>query len=121
MLCTNGHNNKSDAAICSICGINTFSNPVIVAKSATATNGMAIASMVLGIVWVWGLGSVMALILGYAAKREIRRTGQNDSGMATAGIVLGWIGVVGLVFFILTVGAFFHAVHNIPTNPQFNQ
>jgi hypothetical protein len=120
VLCTNGHNNKSDAAFCSVCGINTFSNPVIVAKSATATNGMAIASMVLGIVWLWGLGSVVALVLGYAAKREIKRTNQNGSGMATAGIILGWIGVVGLVFFILSVGVFFHAVHNFPTNPQFN-
>ena len=121
MLCTNGHNNESDAAFCSVCGINTFSNPVTVTKSTTSTNGMAIASMVLGIVWLWGLGSVLALVLGYAAKREIKRTNQNGSGMATAGIVLGWIGAVGIVFLLLTAGAFFHFVHNMPTNPQFNQ
>jgi hypothetical protein len=104
-----------------VCGINTFSNPVIVARSTATTNGLAIASLVLGIVWLWGLGSVVALVLGYAAKREIKRTGQNGSGMATAGIVLGWIGVVGLVFLIFSAGLFFHAVHNIPTIPQFNQ
>ncbi len=68
MLCTSGHNNKSDAAFCSVCGINTFSNPVVVAKSTASTNAMAIASMVLGIVWLWGLGSVLALVLGYGER-----------------------------------------------------
>ena len=121
MLCTNGHNNKSDAAFCSVCGINTFSNPVIVTKSTTSTNGVAIASMVLGILWLWGLGSVWSLVLGYAAKRGIKRTNQNGSGMATAGIVLGWIGAAGLLVLLVTAGAFFHVVHNTPTNPQFNQ
>lgn len=57
------------------------------------TNGMAVASMVLGILWLYWLGSILALIFGYVARNQIRVSGEGGGGMATAGIVLGWIGV----------------------------
>ena len=57
------------------------------------TNGMAIASMVLGILWLYWIGSILALVFGYIAKNQIRERGEAGDGMATAGIVLGWIGV----------------------------
>jgi len=72
--------------------------------SSPGTNGFAIASMVLGIVWVWWIGSVLALVFGYVAKSQIRQTGQSGSGMATAGIVLGWIGV-GFLLLTIVLGA----------------
>jgi hypothetical protein len=66
------------------------------------TNGMAIASMVLGILWLYWIGSVLALVFGYVAKSQIRERGEGGDGMATAGIVLGWIGVgilgLGMLF-----------------------
>ena len=74
----------------------------------TSTNGMAIASLVLGILWLYWIGSILALIFGYIAKRQIdesqgRQTGR---GMAIAGIVLGWIGVgVGVIGLILAIVA----------------
>ena len=63
------------------------------------TNGMAIASMVLGILWLYWVGSILALVFGYIARNQIRERGEAGGGMATAGIVLGWIGVgfIGLV------------------------
>lgn len=70
---------------------------------ARQTNGMAIASMVLGIVWVYWIGSILALIFGYLALAEIRRSKQAGEGMAIAGIVLGWIGVGILVIVLLAV------------------
>ncbi len=57
------------------------------------TNGLAIASMVLGILWLYWIGSILALVFGYVAKRQIRERGETGGGMATAGIVLGWVGV----------------------------
>ncbi len=72
--------------------------------ASPGTNGFAIASMVLGIVWVWWIGSILALVFGYVAKSQIRQTGQGGSGMATAGIVLGWIGV-GFLLLIIVLGA----------------
>lgn len=62
------------------------------------TSGLAIGSLVasiLGLTFVPTVGSVVGLVLGYMARREIREkellTGE---GLATAGIVLGWIGVI---------------------------
>jgi Domain of unknown function (DUF4190) len=68
-------------------------------------NCLAIASLVLGILWFYWVGSILALVFGYAAKREIRRdpTRLSGGGMATAGIVLGWIGVAMLVIMIIVV------------------
>ncbi|QXG74290.1 DUF4190 domain-containing protein [Modestobacter sp. L9-4] len=65
------------------------------------TNGMAIASMVLGILWIYWIGSILALVFGYVAKRQIRERGESGGGMATAGIVLGWVGVGFLVVFLV--------------------
>ena len=70
------------------------------------TNGLAVASLLFGIFWLGGIGSLAALILGYRARREIRNSagGQRGSSLATIGIVLGWIGIAALV--IAAVAAF---------------
>ncbi|MGY1826785.1 DUF4190 domain-containing protein [Blastococcus sp. SYSU DS0541] len=65
------------------------------------TNGMAIASLVLGILWLYWIGSILALVFGYLAKRQIQERGEAGGGMATAGIVLGWIGVGFFALFVL--------------------
>jgi hypothetical protein len=80
--------------------------------SQQSTNGLAVASLILGIVWIAGLGSLLALIFGGIAKRQIRESGgrQSGSGMATAGIVLGIVGLVGAILWFLAVAV---AVHNI--------
>jgi preprotein translocase subunit SecG len=64
---------------------------------------MAIASMVCGILWMYWLGSILALVFGYVAKSQIDKSHgtQTGRGMAVAGIVLGWVGVGFLVLFIL--------------------
>jgi hypothetical protein len=68
---------------------------------------MAIASMVLGIFWLYWVGSILAVIFGYVARRQIEQAGgsQTGRGMATAGIVLGWIGVGTLVISIIAAAA----------------
>jgi hypothetical protein len=75
----------------------------------TGTNGFSIASLVLGIIWLYWIGSILALIFGYVAKNQIDRTGgtQGGRGMAIAGIVLGWIGVgvLLLVIVLIVIGA----------------
>ena len=69
------------------------------------TNGFAIASLVLGIIWVYWIGSILALIFGHVAKSQIDRANgaQGGRGMAIAGIVLGWIGVGVLLLVIVLV------------------
>lgn len=75
---------------------------------AKATNGLAIASLVLGLMWMYWLGSILALVLGYVARKQIREQNQSGAGMALAGIVLGWVGVAILLLSIvfLAVPAF---------------
>jgi hypothetical protein len=70
------------------------------------TNGLAVASLLFGIFWFGGIGSVAALVLGYRARRQIRNSagGQRGTSLATIGIVLGWIGIALLV--IAAVAAF---------------
>ncbi len=72
------------------------------------TNGLAIASLVLGIVWIYWIGSILALVFGYVAKRQIAASNgqQGGGGLATAGIVLGWIGVA---FAVIVAGFVFLA------------
>jgi uncharacterized protein DUF4190 len=71
----------------------------------TGTNGFAIASLVLGILWLWWVGSVLALVFGYVGKNQIERSGgaQGGRGMAIAGIVLGWVGIGVLILAIVLV------------------
>ena len=66
-----------------------------------ATNGMAIAAMVLGILWLYWVGSILALIFGYIALNQIKQRHESGRGMAIAGVVLGWIGVGTLVIVII--------------------
>lgn len=66
------------------------------------TNGLAIASMVLGILWIYWIGSVLALVFGYVARRQIRENNQAGDGMAIAGIVLGWVGVGVFGLFLIS-------------------
>ena len=79
--------------------------PVPVAQQGT--NGMSIASLVLGILWIWWVGSVLALIFGYVGKNQIDESGgaQGGRGLAIAGIVLGWVGMGALVIFLILVAA----------------
>jgi hypothetical protein len=65
--------------------------------SSSETSGFAIASLVLGIVWLGGLGSVLGIIFGAKAKQDIRRSWGRlaGEGLATAGIVLGILGIMG--------------------------
>jgi uncharacterized protein DUF4190 len=73
-----------------VCNHQIESGGKIMGKS----NGMAIASMVLGICGLCiPLCSIIALILGAVALSQISKTGQDGKGMAIAGLVLGIIGV----------------------------
>lgn len=65
------------------------------------TSGMAVASLVLGITWVFWIGSILAVIFGHKALSDIRCTGADGKGLALAGVVLGWVGVATLTIWVL--------------------
>ena len=68
-------------------------------------NGFAIASLTMGVLGLSLLpliGAVLALVFGYRARREIANSGESGEGLATAGVILGWVGV-GLLALIAVV------------------
>ena len=66
---------------------------------APRTNPLAVASLVLGVVWCGGIGSLLAVILSIQARRSIRRSdgAETGDGLAIAGLVLGIVGLIGAV------------------------
>jgi Domain of unknown function (DUF4190) len=70
----------------------------------TRTNGLAIASLVLGILWLFWLGSLVSLVLGLVALKQIKHRNQGGRGIAIAGVVLSVLWLAGLVVAII-VGA----------------
>ena len=62
---------------------------------AADTNDLAIASLFLSIVWIFGIGSVLGIALSVRSRREIRESNGRQGGriLALAGF---WIGIVGL-------------------------
>jgi len=72
-------------------------------------NGLAIASLVLGIVGfaLCGVGSILAIIFGFISKSQIDKSGgtQKGRGMAMAGIILGFAFVALLVVLLIVAAA----------------
>ncbi|PAZ17499.1 hypothetical protein CLM62_01870 [Streptomyces sp. SA15] len=61
------------------------------------TNGKAVGSAVCGLLCLptFGLTGIPAVILGHAARSEIRNTGEGGDGLALTGLVLGWLSTAG--------------------------
>ena len=97
---------------------------------AGKTNSLAIVSLVCGIGSFFahiipGVGgftvALIAVVTGYMARKQIRETGEQGMGMATAGMVIGIVHLVilGLVLlvvlfliFVLGVALFGVSVHH---------
>jgi hypothetical protein len=79
--------------------------PAQLGAGFSQVNGLAIASVLLAVLWFAGIGAVLALIFGYRARREIENSAgsQTGSGLATAGIILGWIGITILVAGVILI------------------
>jgi len=128
--CPNGHPVRSDKVSCPTCGAavdpssawadgsqgispaGPFGQRLMYA--APPTNGLAIASLALGILWLSGLGSVLALIFGYVSLHQIKERGEGGRGMAVAGLALGWVGVA-VIFFLIVLMVSLSAATNSPS------
>jgi hypothetical protein len=74
-------------------------NPAVLPR----TNQMAVASLVCGFcqIFLWFVAGIPAIVFGHVAHRQIRQTGEAGSGMATAGLIMGYIGVLGPIIAII--------------------
>jgi hypothetical protein len=64
-----------------------------VVNSTRGTNGMAVAALVLGLCWGYGFLSILAIIFGAIGRKQTAERGQGGRGLATAGLILGIVGV----------------------------
>jgi hypothetical protein len=87
-----------------------------------ATNSMAVAALACGIgeFLTMGLTAIPAIVLGHAARRQVRKTGQRGDGMALAGLTLGWIGLLTAIIAGLIIAASVsgHSPHPIFAHPN---
>jgi type II secretory pathway pseudopilin PulG len=96
------------AKFCGVCGKplgqSSFDQP-------QKTNGLAIASLILGIVTLAGLGSLLAIVFGFIANSRIDRSDgrEKGKGLAIAGIVLGFLGLAFALLVALAIPTFLGA------------
>ena len=76
------------------------------------TNGLSIASLVLGILSIplvcsYGIVAILAIVFGHVALSQIKRSmgAQSGRGMAIAGLVCGYIGLALVVLLIVALVA----------------
>jgi hypothetical protein len=89
-----------------------------------AVSSLAVAALACGagVFLTAGLTAIPAIVLGHAARRAVRRTGERGAGMALTGLILGW-GALALIV-LLGVLVFTFAAHSahevvIPPAPGF--
>jgi Domain of unknown function (DUF1707)/Domain of unknown function (DUF4190) len=86
---------------------------------AARTSGLAMASLAFGLAQfiVGPLATIPAIVLGYAARSRIRRTGEQGAGLALAGLTLGWAAVIlGIVLIVagLAISGGIHGPMHMP-------
>ncbi|WP_225752794.1 DUF4190 domain-containing protein [Actinotalea sp. Marseille-Q4924] len=77
--------------------------------TAPKTNTMAIVSLIssiLGFTAVPILGSIVGIITGHMAVRQIRETGEGGAGLAKAGLIIGYITIVLAILAVIALVAF---------------
>jgi hypothetical protein len=90
----------------------------------SGTNSMAIASMVLGVAefFTAGLTAIPAVICGHIARRQMKLTSQGGDGLATSGLVLGYMAIIfwSVLIAASLVGVAISIAHNgqIPPGPS---
>jgi Domain of unknown function (DUF4190)/Domain of unknown function (DUF1707) len=73
-----------------------YQAPAYPVAARASTNPLAGISLAFGIGQIFFpfFGSIIAIVCGHVARSQIRRTGEQGDGLALAGTVLGYIGVV---------------------------
>ena len=69
---------------------------------STKTNTLAIVSLVLSIIGF----NVVAIVLGFVALNQVKKTGDKGRGMALAAVIIGFAEIViGIIIIVVVVSA----------------
>lgn len=69
-------------------------------------NQLALASLILGISWIFFIGSILAVIFGHTAMEQIRQSEGREIGRGNAmiGLIVGYAGIaVGLLLLLILI------------------
>jgi hypothetical protein len=75
--------------------------PSVVVHDDRSPNGLAVASLVAGLLWLGWLGSALAIVFGHVALRQIAREQGRGRSIAIAGLALGYLGMLTLALAIV--------------------
>jgi len=93
-------------SFCGVCGKEQDASPASISNSITGsgpppsrsvpTSGMAIASLIFGILFFLLPSAILAIILGHVSLSEIKKSAGRikGEGLAIAGLILGYMGIV---------------------------
>jgi Domain of unknown function (DUF1707)/Domain of unknown function (DUF4190) len=88
---------------------------------SAGTNSMAIASMVLGVAefFTAGLTAIPAVVCGHMARRQMKQTAERGDGLATSGLVLGYMAIIfwSVLIAASLVGVAISIAHNGQIGP----
>ena len=73
-----------------------------VVSPVTRINGLAVASLACGLAQlVFGpLAAIPAIVFGHVARHQIKRSGEQGAGLALAGLILGWVVILGVLLIL---------------------
>lgn len=92
----------------------TPSRTPVIKKLPPTADGLAIASFILSVLWLGGVGSLIAVVFAHVSNANASRAGRADSGLAVAGLILGYL---GLLLLVVVVAALVQA-HSAPDPTQ---
>ena len=97
---------EEGSRFCKFCGAAVASPTPLPTSSPTGTqqtSGKAIASLVLGFFFYLLPAAIAGIILGHLSLSEIRKSAGRlkGQGLATAGLVLGYLGIAGIPFILI--------------------
>ncbi len=75
--------------------------PPYLAGQVPGMSAFAVASFVLSLVWLYGVGAILAIIFGHISLNHIRKRGERGRGLAIAGLIIGYVGLAGLIAVII--------------------
>ena len=81
------------------------------APSGAKTNTLAIVSLVASLVGLFsGIGFLVGIICGHISLGQIKKTGEQGRGLAIAGLIIGYVGIVLAIILTILFFAVFAAL-----------
>lgn len=61
------------------------------------SDGLAVTSLIASLVWLGGVGSIVGVVTGHLSRSRAAKEGRPQSGLALAGLIIGYLGLAGML------------------------